>query len=90
MVGSGAGDALDQVGGPIALALAVDLLAEPAEQAAEIAAGEGVVEAAELGTGRIEELGRVDVAQGIGREIADQPGAPVDVLEAALGVVARA
>ena len=52
MVGPGAGDALDQVGGPIALALAMDLLAEPAEQAAEVAAREGLVEAAQVGAGR--------------------------------------
>src|ERR1700678_3839147 len=69
--------------------MAMDLLAEPAQQAAEIAASEGVVEVTELGPGGGEELGRVDVAQRVGGEIANQPGTPMDVLEAALCVVGR-
>ena len=79
--------ALDERGGPVALAVAMDVLAQPGEQPGEIAPGERLVEAAELAAGPAEELGGVDVAQRVGREVAEQPGAPVDVLQAALGVV---
>ena len=53
-----------------------------------VASGEGFVQAAEIGLGLGIELRRIEVAQGVGRKITDQPGAPVDVLQAALGVVA--
>ena len=52
VVGPGAGDALDQGRGTIPLTLAVDLLAEPAEQTVEIAPCEGVIEATQFGPGR--------------------------------------
>ena len=67
--------------------MTMNVVAQPGQEFAEIAPGEGLVQAAQLGAGLGEELGRVDVAQRIGREIAEQPGAPVDVLKAALGVV---
>jgi hypothetical protein len=41
----------------------------------------------EVGSGPVEELRGEDVAERVGREVAEQPGAPVDVLEHALGVV---
>ena len=34
-----------------------------------------------------EKLGRVDVAQRVGREIAEEPGAPVAILQAAFGLI---
>ena len=40
-----------RVGGAVALALAVDLDAEPAEQGREVAPGERLVQAAQLGRG---------------------------------------
>ena len=38
-------------------------------------------------SGRSKELGRVQVAQGIGRKITKATHAPVDILEAALSIV---
>ena len=71
------------------LPVAVDPVAQPAEQLAEVAAGELRVEVAQLGPGRGDELGRVHVAQRVRREVADQPLGPVAVLQAAFPVVRR-
>ena len=88
VVGRGAGDALDQHRGTISLALSVNLLAEPAEKAMRITLCQGIVQAAQRGIGCGIELGRVDIAECIGREIADEPGASVNVLEATLRIAA--
>ena len=72
---------------PVAAAVAVDLGPEPGQEGGELALGERGSEVAELGLGAGEELRGVEVAQGIGREVAEQAGAPVNVLEAAVGVV---
>src|SRR5438876_12035392 len=76
-----------QPAGSVTLAVAVDLLAEPGEQGGEIARRNRPVEVAEVGAGGLEELGGVEVAERIGGEVADGAAGPVDVLEAAAGVV---
>ena len=89
MVGLRAGDMFDQFRGPVALAFAMNLGAQPGEQAAIVALREGLIEPAQVGLGPSEELGRVEIAQRVGWKVADEPGTPVNVLKAAFGVVAR-
>src|SRR5437588_398865 len=84
-----AGDAADQVARPVALAGAVDLLVEPALEPAELAAAEVVVEVAQVLPRLLHELRRVEVAERVGREVAQAAHAPVDVLQAAFRVAGR-
>ena len=72
------------------LAVTVDAVAKPGEELGEVAPDECLVQASQISAGLSKELSRVKVAQRVGREIAEEPGAPVDVLEAALGVVTGA
>jgi hypothetical protein len=74
----------DQLFGRVTLAVAVDLLAQPAQECGKVPPGKLGVEVAEIGSSRGEELGCVQVAQGIGREVADQTFGPVSILQAAL------
>src|SRR4051794_32308815 len=73
---------LDQRGRSVTPPMAVDLAAEPAEEFGEVTPGEGGVEVAKFQPGPREELRGIEIAQGISREVAEQAGAPVDVLEA--------
>src|SRR4051812_43243453 len=81
-----AGDELRQLGGGVALAAMVDLFIEPGFQWGKFTAGEHLREAAEVAVGLLEELRRIEVAERISREVTDQCGGPVDVLQAAVGV----
>ena len=83
------GEPLDQSGSRVSLPLPVDLLTEPLAQWLELAPGQRPGQPAQVGLRLGEQLGRVQVPQGIGGKIADQPGAPVDVLEHAAGIVGR-
>lgn len=82
------GHAAGQVDGQM-LAVSVDLGTEPTEEAAVIATDECGGEVAEFLVGCREELSSVEIAECVGREIADQAGTPVYVLKAAFGVVGR-
>jgi hypothetical protein len=63
------------------------VFAQPAEQAAEIAAREGVIEIVKIGASGGIELGGEEVVERIGREIPDLAAGPLAVLQAAFGVV---
>src|SRR5687767_8515101 len=76
-----AGDPLRELRGGVPLAVAVDVLPQPAEQGGELAAGELRVEVAEVFSRLLEELGGVEVAERVGREVAERAAGPVDVLE---------
>ena len=82
-----AGYLLDQILGPVTLSVLMDILLQPAEKLREITGGELRIEIAEILPGLSEKLSGIEVAQGIGGEIADQSGRPVDVLEAAFFIV---
>ena len=84
-----AGDAVDEVGSWVAAALAVDFGLEPVAQGLKLAAGEGGFEVAEFHCSLIEELRGIEVAERVGREVAEEAGAPVDVLQDAAGVGGR-
>ena len=67
-------------------AVLVDVFLHPAEEGEEVAFGEGGGNGGVVLRG-VEELGGVDVAEGVGREVAEAAHGPMDVLEAAFGVV---
>jgi hypothetical protein len=67
--------------------VAVDLLAQPFAQRAELAAGELLFEVAELCTRAVPDLHRDDVSQLIRREVPEEATGPVHVLEHAVRVV---
>src|SRR5205823_5237928 len=82
-----AGDFFDEHGSRVARALAVNLVAQPVQQAGEVSSGESRVEVAQIGAGPGEKLRGEEVAQSVGWEITDKPFAPVAVLQAALRVI---
>ena len=65
----------------------MDVLAQPLAQRREIARRDAVVERGDVRVGPLPQLAGDQVAERVGREVADQPGRPVHVLEHALGVV---
>jgi hypothetical protein len=75
-----AGDALDQFGSAVAPAVAVDFFAEPIQEGGEFTFCEHRIEIAEVLLGLFDPLGGVEVAEGVGGEVADAAAAPVDVL----------
>src|SRR5688572_15058097 len=81
-----AADATNEGGGGVALALLVDVRPQPIAERLEFAAGECWTQRADVGFGLGKELRGVHVAQRIGGKIADQAGAPVDVLQYAIRV----
>src|ERR1700679_3857859 len=89
MVGFRARDVLDEDRRAESLALRMNLCAQPAEQAAEIASCKRFIQATQIRLCLGVKLGSIKVSQRVGRKITDQPGAPVDVLQASFGVVAR-
>ena len=48
------------------------MVAQPAKQAAEVAACEGLVQAAQIGVGLGVKLSRIEITQRVGREIAEK------------------
>ena len=88
-VGFGAGGFFHEVLGEEGGAVLVDVFLHPGEEGEKVALGEGGGDGFIL-LGRFEKLGGVDVAEGVGREVAQAAHRPVDVLETAIGVVFRA
>ncbi len=89
MVGLRAGDVFDQFRGPPALAFAMNLGTQPGQQAAIVTLREGLIEPAQLRLCLREELRRVEIAERVRWKVSDQAGAPVNVLQAAFGVITR-
>src|SRR6266852_2541514 len=77
------GNLTAQLRGPVALPLTVHFLVQPTLQAPELAAAEVGVEIGEILSRLLHELGRVQVAEGVGWEITEPAHTPVDVLKAA-------
>ena len=67
----------------------MDVLPQPAAQLRKIALGEGRADAGMGGAGRLEELRGGQGSEGVGRKIAEAAPRPVDVLKAAVPVVAK-
>ena len=65
-------------------AVALDALAQPGGRGRGVAARERLVEVGEVAPQRRVEAAGVDVAQAVGREVAEEPHRPVDVLKAAV------
>src|SRR6185503_897294 len=80
-------DQLAQVAGSVAPPVGVNVRVEPVLERAELAAGDLLVEVADLAADRLPELRRVEIAERVRREIPDQAEAPVDVLQTAAPVV---
>src|SRR5947209_4323727 len=79
--------ALEQLGGHELAAVPVHVLTQPLAQRGELAGPDLVVEIRQLAPDPLPELARDDVAEGVGREIADRPSRPVHVLKHAVGDV---
>src|SRR5688572_30123198 len=79
--------ALGQLARRVAFAVAVDFLAEPREQGGELAGGELSVDVADVFTRLLEKLGRIKVAERVRGKVPDGAAGPVDVLQAAAGVI---
>src|SRR5579859_2929156 len=86
-VEAAADHALEELAGHVLAAVAVDVLAQPVVERAELAGPDLVVEVGELPADPLPELSGDDVAEGVGREVADRPARPVHVLEHAVGDV---
>lgn len=68
------------------MTMLVDMGAEPAEEGGEVALGELGVEGTEIARGSLHELSGVEIAEGVGGEVADESSAPVDILEDTIGI----
>jgi len=66
-------NALDQLGGRVALAMAVNLVMQPLAQWLELARRKLLSQAAQFVIGLLEELCGVQVTQRIRREVTDSP-----------------
>lgn len=84
---SGGGD--DEFLGIEAFAAAVDLVAEPGQEARELASREILRETGQLAEGVIPELGGDHVAEGVAGEVTEGTAGPVNVLEHAVGIIGR-
>src|SRR4051794_5718192 len=82
-----AGRALQQLSRRIRATGLVHRGAQPLAQQLEVALGDRVVDPWDVGAQALPELCRDEAAERIGREVADQAAAPVDVLQDAVGVV---
>ena len=89
MIGGRAGRALDELVRRVETPMAVNVLAQPGEQGGEVPAGERLAQVAEVTVGLGEQLRREQIAECVSREVAEKTRAPVNVLEAAFGIVAR-
>src|SRR5579875_1030430 len=83
----GADDQLERLARRELAAVAVEVLSKPVAERAELAALEVVVEARDVREHALPDLGRDQVAERVGREVADRAAGPVGVLEDAAAVV---
>src|SRR3954452_11651491 len=83
----GADDLLQRLARRVLPAVVVQVLAEPVAERAELAPLEAVVEVRQGGDDLLPDLGGDQVAERIGREVADRAARPVDVLQNDLRVV---
>ena len=67
----------------------VDMLTQPAREGPKVPRGKRPVQRSHRSLSSREQLGRVDVAQRIGREVPDHPLGPVAILQAAGAIVLR-
>lgn len=65
----------------------VDFFPEPGEKSGVVSGGEIARDGRILVLGSVKKLGGIEIPEGIGREVAEQAKAPMDVLEATVGVV---
>lgn len=72
------------------LAVPVDISAKPLEQGLELPALEMAFERAEFPLSRIKQLAGVERAERVGRKIAKQSRAPVDILQCSFRVISGA
>jgi len=79
----------DQLRRRVTLSLPIHLLAQPAEQIGELAARKCRTQVAQFLRGAGKELGAEEIAERVGGEVGKHPGAPVTVLQAALGIAGR-
>src|SRR5262245_46251184 len=84
-----AGDALHQPGSPIALPVPMHLLAQPAQEPAEVSLLELFLQVSQFPRRCGEELLGEEIAECVGGKIADEAVAPVTVLQTALRVAWR-
>ena len=82
-VGLAAGRLGDQDARREQAAAAVDAGAEPVAHRGEVARGEAGVEVRQVAAQRGMQLGGIEVAEGVGREVAEEADRPVDVLQQA-------
>ena len=78
---------LDKFGGGIATAVGVDFLTKPAEEGLVVAIFHRSGEGGNIPVGGLPKLGRGQVAESVGGEVAEAPKRPVDVLEATACIV---
>ncbi len=84
-----AGGGFNQLRGGKAAAVLPDILPQPLEQGAEIPFCDGGIKVRQRGACSVEQLRGVHSAKGIGWEIAKAAVGPVDILHAAVAVVAH-
>ncbi len=77
---------LDEVVGPVASAVLVDVFGEPVVDRAELAGSDVVVEAVDVLPSVVVQLRGQHRPERVGGEVPEGPVGPVDVLQAALGV----
>ena len=69
--------------------MAVDIFAQPGQQAAELALFDLPLQVGEVAADLFPQLDGDEVAEGVGGEVADHPAGPVDILHHAIGVAGR-
>src|SRR6266542_3480714 len=82
-----AGSLAHQLFGFVALTMLVDFLAQPPEQAVIVAGVQFTGKGWQVEAGAAHELGGVQIAERVGREITKRAETPVSVLQTATGVV---
>src|SRR5262245_29335293 len=81
------GDALAQITRTQSLTVAMGFFAQPLCQPAEFAALDIIPQAGQVARRCIHELGGVQIAERVGREITDAAKAPVNVLQATVRII---
>src|SRR6185437_11343573 len=82
-----AAGALEDLGGREPAAVPVNVLAQPAAERGQIALADLRGKVAQVAVGGLPELAGDDVAEAVGREVAECARRPVDVLQHAVSVV---